>query len=136
MVSFQVRKSPVKPSMQQVIDWLEKLGISEYAQHFANNEIDLSIVDYVTDQDLKDSGIALLGSRRKILRAIAELDRPKTNGRAPNRRVGSRAAIDKPLSGSNLDTSTVELHLRTRQRQWMNRRTPDAKCRGAPQASI
>jgi hypothetical protein len=26
--------------MQQIADWLEKLGMSEYAQRFADNDID------------------------------------------------------------------------------------------------
>ena len=47
--------------------------MSDYAQRFAENGIDLSIVRDLTDQDLKDLGV-LLGHRRKILRAIAELD--------------------------------------------------------------
>ena len=64
--------------MQQVTDWLEKLGMSEYAQHFADNDIDFSILGDLTDQDLKDIGVASLGHRRKILRAIAELDRLET----------------------------------------------------------
>jgi hypothetical protein len=63
--------------MQQVTSWLEKLGMSEYAQRFADNDIDFSILGDLTDQDLKDLGVASLGHRRKILRAIAELDRPK-----------------------------------------------------------
>jgi class 3 adenylate cyclase/predicted ATPase len=74
---LSVRQSPVKPPMQQVTDWLEKLGMSEYAQHFADNDIDFSILHDLTDQDLKDLGVASLGHRRKILRAIAELDRPE-----------------------------------------------------------
>src|SRR5215469_4044664 len=78
MVSFPLRQSPVKPPMQQVTDWLEKLGMSEYAQHFADNDIDFSILGDLTDQDLKDIGVASLGHRRKILRAIAELDRLET----------------------------------------------------------
>jgi hypothetical protein len=28
--------------MQQIADWLEKLGLSEYAQCFAENRIDLT----------------------------------------------------------------------------------------------
>ena len=52
--------------MQQVTDWLEKLGMSEYAQHFADNDIDFSILGDLTDQDLKDIGVASLGHRRKI----------------------------------------------------------------------
>src|SRR5262249_44691188 len=49
------------------------IGLSEYAQRFADNAIDLSIVRDLTEQDLKDLGV-LLGHRRKFLRAIAELD--------------------------------------------------------------
>jgi class 3 adenylate cyclase/predicted ATPase len=59
--------------MQHIADWLEKLGLSEYAQRFADNAIDLSIIRDLTEQDLKDLGV-LLGHRRKILRAIADVD--------------------------------------------------------------
>src|SRR5438034_8814330 len=59
--------------MQQIADWLEKLGLSEYGQRFADNAIELSVIRDLTEQDLKDLGV-LLGHRRKILRAIAELD--------------------------------------------------------------
>ena len=31
-------------SMQAIADWLEKLGMSEYAQRFAENRIDLSVL--------------------------------------------------------------------------------------------
>ena len=59
-------------AMQQVADWLQKLGLGQYAQRFAENEIDVSVLRYLTDQDLKDIGIPL-GHRRKMLAAIAEL---------------------------------------------------------------
>ena len=59
--------------MQAIADWLEKLGMSEYAQRFAENGIDFGVLPDLTDQDLKDIGV-LLGHRRKLLRAIAELD--------------------------------------------------------------
>jgi class 3 adenylate cyclase/predicted ATPase len=59
--------------MQQIVDWLEKLGLAEYAQRFADNAIDLSVIRDLTEQDLKDLGV-LLGHRRKMLRAIASLD--------------------------------------------------------------
>ena len=57
--------------MQQIAEWLEKLGMSEYAERFAENKIDVSVLRHLTDQDLKDIGVAL-GHRRKILAAIAE----------------------------------------------------------------
>ena len=58
--------------MQDVTDWLEKLGMSEYAQRFAENRIDLSVLPDLTDQHLKDLGVAL-GDRLKMLRAIGQL---------------------------------------------------------------
>jgi class 3 adenylate cyclase/predicted ATPase len=59
--------------MQQIADWLKKLGLSEYAQRFAENRVDFSVLPELTDQDLKDLGI-VLGDRRKLLRAIADLN--------------------------------------------------------------
>jgi class 3 adenylate cyclase/predicted ATPase len=58
--------------MQEISDWLEKLGMSEYGQRFAENRIDFSVLRYLTDQDLKDIGVPL-GHRRKLLAAVAEL---------------------------------------------------------------
>ena len=55
--------------MQQMMDWLEKLGMSEYAKPFAENRIDFSVLPDLTDQDLEKLGV-LLGDRRKMLRAI------------------------------------------------------------------
>src|SRR6476619_2027357 len=59
--------------MDEVSDWLEKLGLSEYSQRFADNAIDLSVLPDLTDQDLEKIGV-LLGHRRKILKAIAALN--------------------------------------------------------------
>ena len=58
--------------MQHVADWLEKLGLPEYAKRFAENRIDFSVLPELTDQDLEKIGV-VLGDRRKILRAIREL---------------------------------------------------------------
>ena len=56
-----------------ISEWLASLGMSEYAQRFADNRIDdVSILRDLTDQDLKDIGVPL-GHRRKMLRAIAEM---------------------------------------------------------------
>jgi hypothetical protein len=59
--------------MKGITEWLASIGLSEYAQRFADNAIDLSVIRDLTEQDLKDLGV-LLGHRRKILRAIAQLD--------------------------------------------------------------
>jgi SAM domain (Sterile alpha motif) len=53
-------------------EWLASLGMSEYAQRFAENDIDVSVLRHLTDQDLKELGVSL-GHRRKMLAAIIEL---------------------------------------------------------------
>ena len=58
--------------MTGLAEWLASIGLGEYAQRFAENAIDLSVISEITEQDLKDLGV-LLGHRRKILRAVAEL---------------------------------------------------------------
>jgi hypothetical protein len=57
--------------VQQIAEWLGKLGMSEYTKRFAENGIDFSVLPHLTDQDLKDLGV-LLGHRRKILAAIRQ----------------------------------------------------------------
>jgi class 3 adenylate cyclase/tetratricopeptide (TPR) repeat protein len=64
-------------AMQQIADWLRKLGMSEYAERFAENDIEIDILPELTDHDLERLGLSL-GHRRRILRAIREL-----GGRAP-----------------------------------------------------
>ena len=62
--------------MPTIAEWLASLGLSEYAQRFAENYVDASVLRNLTDQDLTEIGVPL-GHRRKMLGAIAEL-----NGRA------------------------------------------------------
>jgi class 3 adenylate cyclase len=58
--------------MQQIADWLKKLGMSEYAERFAENDIDIPVLPDLTDQHLKELGVSL-GHRLKMLRAIRDL---------------------------------------------------------------
>jgi hypothetical protein len=73
----------------QIAQWLEKLGMSEYVPQFLKNRIDVSILRDLTDQDLKDLGV-VLGDRRKMLRAIGELD--------PGSPAGSQVALAQDAS--------------------------------------
>src|SRR6516164_8272245 len=58
--------------MHQIADWLKKLGMSEYAQRFAEERIEIDVLPELTDQDLERLSIPL-GHRRRMLRAIREL---------------------------------------------------------------
>ena len=69
------------PGMQQIVDWLKQLGMHEYIQRFAQNDIDFAILGELNDQDLEKIGVASLGHRRKLLRAIADLQGAEKNPR-------------------------------------------------------
>jgi SAM domain (Sterile alpha motif) len=58
--------------MKQISDWLEKLGLGQYAQRFAENDIDFALCTKLTDADLKELGVMSLGHRKRLLEAIAE----------------------------------------------------------------
>lgn len=64
--------------MQQIEEWLEQLGMSAYTQRFLENRIDVSVLGDLNDQDLRELGI-VLGDRKKILRAIRELQASDSN---------------------------------------------------------
>jgi uncharacterized protein YjiS (DUF1127 family) len=79
--------------MEQIAEWLANLGMSEYAERFAENRIDFAVLPDLTDQDLKDIGV-VLGDRRKILRAIARLDAaPEAVALEPKAPVTFSAAV-------------------------------------------
>ena len=61
--------------MQEIGDFLEKLGMPEYGERFTENDIDASVLPHLTDQSLKELGVSL-GHRLKILAAIKELSDP------------------------------------------------------------
>src|SRR5262245_57384956 len=60
-------------AMQQIADWLDELGLGQYAKRFAENGIDVSVLPELRDEDFDRLGV-LLGHRRKMLRAIAGLN--------------------------------------------------------------
>jgi hypothetical protein len=49
---------PTIMAYPEVAEWLSSIGLSEYAQRFADNAIDLSALRDLTEQDLKDVGVS------------------------------------------------------------------------------
>src|SRR5713226_5203517 len=54
-------------------EWLGKHGLGQYAQTFAKNNIEYSVLPDLTENDLKKLGVSSLGHRKKLLRAIEAL---------------------------------------------------------------
>jgi hypothetical protein len=59
--------------MMDIGDWLRGLGLERYEQAFRENEIDLRVLPELTADDLKELGVAAIGHRRLLLKAIADL---------------------------------------------------------------
>ena len=51
--------------------WLRSLGLEKYEAAFRENEIDDTVLPSLTEEDLKDLGVGIVGHRRKLLDAIA-----------------------------------------------------------------
>ena len=45
--------------MEPIVKWLASLGLSEYAQRFAEHDIDESVLQHLTDQHLEKLGVSL-----------------------------------------------------------------------------
>ena len=59
--------------MHTVRQWLEQLGLSQYAEVFAENDVDLEALRLLAESDLEKLGVSL-GHRKKLLKAVSELD--------------------------------------------------------------
>ena len=59
--------------MSEVRKWLESIGLSQYADAFETNDLDIDLLHQVDDQLLKDIGVASAGHRLRIRNAIAKL---------------------------------------------------------------
>ena len=60
--------------MHEIATWLGSIGLPQHAQCFVANDIDFTVLRELSNDDLREMGITSLGHRRRILRAIADLD--------------------------------------------------------------
>ena len=56
-----------------VADWLQRMGLEQYAPAFRDKAIDAAVLPSLTAEDLKDIGVTLVGHRRRLRDAIAAL---------------------------------------------------------------
>ena len=80
--------------MSDIADWLTALGLDRYTQAFIDNGIDQDVLADLNDGDLQSLGV-VLGHRKKMLRAIAWLDRhaPETSAQVPPQAEGERRPV-------------------------------------------
>jgi class 3 adenylate cyclase len=73
-------------------EWLNRLGLGQYVQTFAENNIEYSVLPDLTENDLEKLGVSSLGHRKKLLRAIEALV-------AAHRPIGTTAAVSSVTGG-------------------------------------
>jgi class 3 adenylate cyclase len=73
--------------------WLRSLGLERYEAAFRENEIDDTVLPNLTAEDLKDLGVGIVGHRRKLLDAIAQL---RADGSAKASIAEAPSTISKP----------------------------------------
>lgn len=56
-----------------IAEWLEGLGLGQYARTFAENAVRWDVLPKLTTEDLEEIGVAAVGDRRRVLDAIATL---------------------------------------------------------------
>src|SRR5215467_2579951 len=66
------RRNPGAWAVAKIGEWLASLGLSEYAERFAQERVEFGDLSELTDQDLQGLGIPL-GPRRRILKTIREI---------------------------------------------------------------
>jgi class 3 adenylate cyclase/predicted ATPase len=59
--------------MSAVRNWLEEIGLAQYADAFEANDIDPDLLTQIDDQVLKDIGVSSAGHRLRLRNAIAKL---------------------------------------------------------------
>ena len=69
--------------MNSIRVWLSELGLSQYAEAFESNDVARDLLQALTDQDLRELGVQSLGHRKKLLKAIADLNVAETPTRVP-----------------------------------------------------
>jgi YesN/AraC family two-component response regulator len=56
----------------RIEEWLNGLGLGEYTEAFASNDITRESLPELTSDDLKEIGVASLGHRKTLLAAIKD----------------------------------------------------------------
>ncbi len=67
-------------------EWLKGLGLQQYQDSFAKNEIDEQSLSELNSEDLKEIGVKAIGHRKKLLAAISKLGQQKSTPAVAERR--------------------------------------------------
>ena len=85
--------------MSDLRNWLESIGLGQYADLFAQNDIDRDVLADLGERELKSLGVSL-GHQKKLLKALAEQDRShiaRTDRASEVQRLAASATVKPEL---------------------------------------
>ena len=85
---------------RRVEEWLRELGLEQYAEVFAENDVDWELLPELGEPDLERLGVASLGHRKRMLKAI---DRLRTKRRAAPDPAASGPSPAMPRRGEEAE---------------------------------
>jgi Adenylate and Guanylate cyclase catalytic domain/SAM domain (Sterile alpha motif) len=90
-----------------VADWLRALGLEQHEAAFRENAVTAALLPNLTADDLKDLGVTLVGHRRQILDAIAELRIKSAAAHEPTLPPGPPENLGSPETAAERRPLTV-----------------------------
>ncbi len=72
---------PTAPT--SIREWLDQIGLAQYEQAFASNDVTLALLPSITASDLSDMGIQSVGHRRMLVQHIAQAAHPPATAVLP-----------------------------------------------------
>ena len=76
--------------MKDLRHWLAGIGLEQYAGVFAENDIELDVLDELSEEDLKELGLSL-GHRKRLLKALRAPDMGAGDASATEHQAGTHA---------------------------------------------
>ena len=89
--------------------WLRELGLECHETAFRSNDIDVDLLSDLTEADLEKLGVASLGHRKILLRAIEALRRPRAELAASTTTITDETALAPPPLASRSEAERRQL---------------------------
>jgi class 3 adenylate cyclase len=87
--------------------WLRSLGLEQYEAAFRDNAITEKLLPSLTAEDLKDLGVSVVGHRRALLNAIADLRSDRNVTEAPSAAFETRTAPPKDTAAERRQVTVM-----------------------------
>lgn len=111
--STQVPSLPISSS-SDLKSFLERIGLTKYSHVFEEQDVDFPIFLTLSDEDLQEIGIKLLGPRKKICSAISRWQNNAQIGNSIEQAYADKLAFELKIANRKLSLAQNEIkHLKS-----------------------